>query len=180
MNTEHAHARTSAATGRKAGAGLLHVLCLLAAVCAFAIPAARAQSGEDVVVSIEDEGPEMAAAMNKARGSITVFWTELANPGPGVEGFAVKVGIRDENGHEFFWIGDLERSGATVSGRINNAPRTVANVEHGQNYTFHQDRIVDWMFFRRGKIVGNETMRPLLAHMPADQAAYYRSMLEKP
>ena len=36
------------------------------------------------------------------------------------------------------------------------------------------------MFMRNGKIVVNQTMRPLLKKMPAAQAAQFQSMLEKP
>jgi uncharacterized protein YegJ (DUF2314 family) len=36
------------------------------------------------------------------------------------------------------------------------------------------------MFMRNGKLVGNETMRPLLKRMPKEQADRYRAMYETP
>ncbi len=56
----------------------------------------------------------------------------------------------------------------------------MGNVEAGERYSFKEADISDWMFMRNGKIVGNETMRPLLKRMPKAEAARYRAMLESP
>jgi uncharacterized protein YegJ (DUF2314 family) len=40
--------------------------------------------------------------------------------------------------------------------------------------------ISDWLYMRDGKMVGNETLRPLLKTMPADEAEKLRSMMASP
>mgnify|MGYP001254161510 CR=1 FL=1 len=67
-----------------------------------------------------------------------------------------------------------------LTGTINNKPALVKSVRTGQTYEFTEDRISDWLFMRKGKMVGNETMRPLLARMPTEEADAYRAMLETP
>ena len=53
-------------------------------------------------------------------------------------------------------------------------------MKHGQRYAFKTDDITDWMFYRRGKIVGGHTIRPLLERLPKERADQIRRMLEDP
>ncbi len=156
---------------------------LLAAIlAAFALAssplAASAQS--DTLITVPNEDPEMAAAIAKARASLPVFWKSFEQPGPGEEGFALKVAIRDGKDVEHFWLTDVARDGGKLSGTINNEPGLVDNVENGARYEFTEAEISDWLFQRNGKMVGNETMRPLLKRMPQAEAEQYRAMYEAP
>ncbi len=58
------------------------------------------------------------------------------------------------------WISS--RDGGKLSGTINNEPEIVGNVSNGERYQFTDADISDWLYMRNGKMVGNETMRPLL------------------
>lgn len=142
---------------------------------------AEAQKPKSVpVIPVETADPEMTAAIAKARASLPEFWAAMDGRTPGTNGFALKVKITDKSDVEHFWLNGIERKAGKFIGTINNEPATVKSVKFGQRYTFGEADITDWMFMRADKIVGNETMRPLLKRMPPDQAARFRAMLEKP
>jgi uncharacterized protein YegJ (DUF2314 family) len=141
---------------------------------------AVAQSGGIVGVPSADAAVKIAQA--KARASLPDFWKALQKPSPGEEKFSLKVGMstggRDS---EHIWVNAIERlSDSRFAGRLNNDPRDIEGRKSGDRVEFDEAQISDWMFMRNGKIVGNETMRPLLEHMPEDVAARYRALLEKP
>lgn len=132
-------------------------------------------------IKIPNRDPEMEAAKAKARATLSQFWEKLERPGPGEEGFALKVSLpyspRDT---EHIWTKDVERKDGKITAVINNRPRDVKTVRLGQRIEIREDQISDWMFVRNGKMVGNFTLRPMLARMPPADAARYRAMLEEP
>lgn len=134
----------------------------------------------DKVVKVESEDAEVNAAIAKARASLAQFWAMKEKPADDVEGFALKVKIQDGDRIEHFWLVDVARDGEAYQGTINNIPNTVGNVAIGGRHRFAEADITDWMFMRGGKIVGNETMRPLLKQLPPEQADHFRRMLETP
>ena len=139
---------------------------------------ASAQSGR--LIRVPNSDPEMAAAIAKAHVSLPSFWKSLEQPAPDEEGFALKVAIKDGADVEHFWLIDVARDGGKLSGTINNEPEIVGNVSNGERYEFTDADISDWLYMRNGKMVGNETMRPLLKRMPKSQAEQYRAMYETP
>jgi uncharacterized protein YegJ (DUF2314 family) len=122
----------------------------------------------------------MNAAIEKARATVGEFWHQFEKPDPGVSDFALKVKIKDPNGVEHFWLISIERGKRRHFGEVNNDPNTVKMVKLGDRYSFTDDEITDWSFMRNGKLVGNLTLRALLKHMPPDEAAKYRKLLEAP
>lgn len=154
---------------------------LAAAIFASAalVPAARSQ---DRVIQVPDDDDEMNAAIAKARSTLPEFWRQREAPDPGVESFALKVAIPyGANRHEHFWLTDIERHGDKISGIISNDPNNAVRVHKGDRYEFAEADISDWLIRRNGgKMVGNETMRPLLKRMPKEQADYYRAQYETP
>ncbi len=132
---------------------------------AFVHPAAAV---DDAVVSVPGDDPEMAAAIAKARASLPTFWKAWEAPKPGEDGFALKVAIPygDNDKAEHFWLVGIERADGKYSGVINNTPAYATHVALGQRYEFGEAEISDWLFMRNGKMVGNETMRPLLKRLP--------------
>lgn len=138
------------------------------------------KSSNDKVIPIAGDDQEMNAAIAKARASIGEFWRQHANPDPGVTGLALKVRISDGLHVEHFWLIEIARSGATLSGIVNNEAMSVTNVREGERYTFKDTDISDWMYVRNGKVVGNETVRVLIKHMTPEEAAETRAMLETP
>lgn len=154
--------------------------CGLALAGSFAgVPPVWAEP-KDRVISVPTEDEAMNAAMAKARASLDRFWAAKDSPKADEEGFALKVRIEDDGQSEHFWLTDVKRDGGKLSGSINNDPQWVGNVKMGQRYEFKEADVSDWMFMRKGRIVGNETLRVLLGHMPAAEAAQYKRMLENP
>lgn len=142
----------------------------------------RPASRRDGTVDVRTGDPEMEAAIAKARASLPDFWAATGKPAAGVGNFSLKVAIPygGDGSNEHFWLGDIERKGGRFLGTIANEPNHARHVKAGQRYEFGEADISDWMFMRGGRIVGNETMRPLLKRMPPQQAAQYRAMLETP
>lgn len=158
---------------------------LLFALSSAALPMhALATEGKDKVIFVEQEDPEMNAAISKARATLDEFWRQYDKPDPGVTDLVLKVRIPYEPGkgapYEHFWLSDIKRGTPTLSGKIANDPNFAKGVALGQHYAFSEADISDWSFQRNGKIVGNQTLRVLLKKMPPDEAAQYRAMLETP
>ncbi len=135
---------------------------------------------EDRTINIPSQDPEMNAAIEKARKTLPLFWSKFANPGPGESRFALKVRIGDDNRGEHFWVINIERKGDAIYGTINNEPEYIKTVVNGQRIKIDPAQITDWLYMHNGKMVGNETIRPLLSRMPKRQADAFRAMLENP
>jgi uncharacterized protein YegJ (DUF2314 family) len=154
------------------------VLLILASLATAPLAPASAR---DKTISVEQDDPAMNAAIAKARSSLPEFWQHLETPGPGEEGFALKVRVPyDGDSAEHFWLGGIERKDGKLSGIVDNDPSSATHVQRGQRYEFTEADISDWLYLRNGKMVGNETMRPLLDRMPKELADQYRQMMETP
>lgn len=140
--------------------------------------------GKAPVVTVGSEDAEVNAAHAKAKRTIGEFWAALERKRANEKNFAMKVrfpikGYKDSAEH--MWITDIRREGpGAYSGRLDNEPDYITDFKIGQRVTFTDAMISDWMFTRNGKIVGNESMRPLLAHLPKEKADKLRMMLENP
>jgi uncharacterized protein YegJ (DUF2314 family) len=140
--------------------------------------------GDAPFVKVENDNPELLAAHDKARKTIGEFWEALDRQADGEKHFSLKVrfpikGYGDSGEH--VWLLDIQREkDGTYSGRLDNKPRYLPTMKIGQRLSFTDDMISDWMFTRNGKIVGNASMRPLLARLPKNEADKLRAMLEDP
>lgn len=141
---------------------------------------APAWAGGPPVVRLPGDDAAMKAAIAQAREGLPQFWERLANPGADERGFAVKLPISDGAVTEYFWLVDLKRDGNEISGAIGNAPAMIGIVKLGERVRFSEEEIADWTYVRGDKMVGNETMRPLLGRMSRSQAEQLRSLYETP
>lgn len=123
-------------------------------------PTKKAERDELAFVAKSD--PVMAKAMSKARATLPDFLSTAAAPKAGMDGFAVKVAIRDGEQAEYFWITPFTTKDGAFSGEINNTPRLVHSVKLGQTITFDKSEIVDWMYLDGDKMKGNYTACALL------------------
>ncbi|MCX7900217.1 MAG: DUF2314 domain-containing protein [Methylocystis sp.] len=141
-----------------------------------------ARAVEEGAVEVAGDDAAMKAAMAKARASLPTFWKSFEKPGPGEAAFNLKVALMAPSKKlEHIWVNSIRRlADGKFAGRIDNTPQELPGVKAGDEVTFSEANISDWMFTRNGKIVGNETIRPMLADMPKDEADAYRAMLEKP
>ncbi len=138
--------------------------------------------------------PAMSAAFARAASGLDGFFAKLRDPPPGAQRFSVKIGLKDSPGEpgytivrpdlaasadgrvEWFWVNTLRPEGAGFSAKIANDPDWLHNVAFGQTIRFARQDIGDWMYFQDGKIVGNATACPALAHASAEER---REMKEK-
>jgi uncharacterized protein YegJ (DUF2314 family) len=134
----------------------------------------------DGVISVSADDAEMNAAIAKARATLPDFWKAFDHPSSGDSDFALKVRIADGDAVEHFWLVDLERADGKVFGTLGNDPQFVTSVKIGDRLEIPEADISDWLFLRNGKMVGNQTIRPLLKRMPKDEADAYRSILAEP
>lgn len=166
----------------------------LAAVAAFAgllgaaiylmdVAQERAQAQDrSPIVDVANGDPEMAAAIGKARATLPTFWASYAAPKSTETGFSLKVrfptgGTKGEH----VWMAEVTKlDGGRYSGRFANQPRDLPGKRAGDLVQFSETDITDWMFTRNGKIVGGETIRPLLKRMPKADADALRARLESP
>jgi len=148
--------------------------------------------GPSPVTSVPEQDPAMSAAFARAAASLDDFLSKWRNPPPDAEEFMVKVGLTDSSkapGYtvirpgdtadtqvEFFWMGNLKEEGEGFSAQVANIVEYLRNVHPHDTVHFKRSDIADWMYFRDGKIVGNATACPALAHA---SAAERREMKER-
>lgn len=167
------------------GLGLAAIVAIAVAVCA-----ADGLAQDEPMATVAHGDPAMAAAYQKAHATLDGFLATWRRPPPGAGRFAVKVGIVDAvtpegflvvrpgegRGRivEYFWIGDLRETPGGFEGAIDNEPNDVHNVRSGQIIAFAKDEIADWTYFLEGKIVGNATTCPALAHASSAERLHMR------
>ena len=101
-------------------------------------PTKKAERDELAFVAKSD--PVMAKAMSKARATLPDFLSIAAAPKAGMDGFAVKVAIREGEQAEYFWITPFTTKDGAFSGEINNTPRLVHSVKLGRDHHLRQVR----------------------------------------
>ncbi len=137
-------------------------------------------SKNDRVVMVDDQDPEMTAAIAKARSQLPHFWQTFEKPARGESDFALKVEITDTNGSEHFWTTDLQRTNGVIRGTINNDPNIVKTVKLGSRITIPEPDISDWLYRRDNRMVGNYTIRAMFKKMPAKQVEQLKAILADP
>ncbi len=129
------------------------------------------------VVQVEKDDAKMKAAMEKARATVKPFIAALQEPKAGQVGFSVKVPFTEEGGTEHMWLRPLSFDGKNFQGKVNNEPKFLKKVKLGQSVTIGPDKISDWMYFDKKKLVGGYTLRALRDSLtPEERAAFDKDM----
>lgn len=136
----------------------------------------KVASGQTVgpPVLMPDADPVMQRAFTVAAEGLDRFLQTWRLGAPTNQGFAVKVGIRQDGQTEYVWINDLsETADGSFAGRINNHPAWIRSVRFGERWTFKRADIVDWLYLDRAArgMVGNYTMCAVLSQQPREAAA---------
>ena len=129
------------------------------------------RAARDEVATIEGSDPDMRRAVAEARAELAGFLALHAAPRPGMQGFAVKIGLPEGAARqEFFWIAPFRRAGGGFTGRLSNTPRTIQGFQEGQPIDFGEAAIVDWLFLDEARgMRGNRTACVLLRREGAEQ-----------
>ena len=151
--------------------------CAVAAVFA----AALALLGSPTM-SVRTTDPEMNAAIGLARSTRPAFWASYEAPKASETGHSLKVRFAyGSNSGEHIWMADVKKvANGRYSGQFANAPVHLRGKRAGDVAEFTEADISDWMFLRNGKIVGGETIRPMLKLMTKADAAALRARMETP
>ena len=133
------------------------------------------------VVDVRTTDPEMNTAIARARRTLPTFWGSYEAPKPSETGHALKVHFSTRKGGEHIWMAEVKKlPDGRYSGRFANQPRDLPGKRAGDLVEFTEADISDWMFLRNGKIVGGETIRPMLKRMSKADADALRARMETP
>jgi len=134
------------------------------------------------VIDVRTSDPEMNAAIALARAALPKFWASYAAPKESETGHSLKVRFPyGSNNGEHIWMAEVKKIGDnSYSGRFANAPVHLRGKRAGDLAEFREADISDWMFLRNGKIVGGETIRPMLKRMSKADADALRARMETP
>ncbi|RYY25000.1 MAG: DUF2314 domain-containing protein [Sphingomonadales bacterium] len=117
----------------------------------------------------------MHAAIVAAKRSLPVFFGHATSPGPGESNFIVKYDVVPEDKTEFVWAEVISHRGDVTIARILNTPAD-RRFKLGDQVTIRDAQIIDWGYFRDGKMQGGTTMRVLIGRMELAEA---RKMLNR-
>ena len=131
--------------------------------------------GDDHVILIEKDDPEMNAAKARARAETDAFLDKV-HTGE-AQDFSVKVPVEDGTTVEYFWLKEVAYKDGVFTGKIDNDPEEVHTVKLGDAVTVKKDEIADWLYMQDGKMHGNYTMRVLLKKMSPEEADHWKTIL---
>jgi len=134
------------------------------------------------VVDVRTGAPEMNAAIALARTTLPKFRASYAAPKESEAGHSLKVRFPyGSNSGEHIWMAEVKKiADGRYSGRFANAPRHLPGKRAADLAEFTEADISDWMFLRNCKIVGGETIRPMLKLMTKADADALRARMESP
>lgn len=121
------------------------------------------------VIYVENDDPEMQAAISKARETVDEFIAALDDPQASGTGFSVKLLVEDGEHGEHMWVLPVRYEEGRFYGRVNNNPDRVTTVKIGDEVDVAASEITDWMYVEDGKLHGGYSIRLLRERMPADE-----------
>lgn len=149
---------------------------LLAAALILALAACSAAS-DDPETQFQHE---LAAAKDKARASLSLFWDHFKEPGDGEYDFSLKAALPRRDGQpgvEEAWVTNVARAPDKIVGELSSDPRYLGDLKKGAIVDFQNDQVVDWGFMQGEKLLGNYTTRVMLPRMDSVQAEWMRPLL---
>jgi len=156
------------------------VFIAVTAVAVFGSPQDVRAEDQSPVIDVPSANAEMAAAIAKTRNTLPTFWASYESPKPSEAGHSLKVRFPNRvNNGEHIWMAEVKKLGdGRYSGLFANAPVYLPGKR--DLVEFREAVISDWMFMRNSKIVGGETIKPLLKSMPKADADALRAPMETP
>jgi len=117
----------------------------------------------------------ITAAMRSARETLPGFLALAKKPRAAMEGFAVKIAIREGDGTDYLWIHPFAQIDSQFIGQIGSTPRSLRRLKKGDTVTFAENQIIDWMYMDAGTMRGNYSARAMLnLVLPQEREAFKR------
>jgi uncharacterized protein YegJ (DUF2314 family) len=145
---------------------------MLVAIVATGEAAAR----PDPTIQVRADDAEMEAAKRAGRSSLPKFFAALARPAADERDFALKFDLTPKGTTEFIWAQDISVSRGRIIGRLGNVPMA-KGYALGSPVVIDPAHVVDWGYFKGGRMQGHFTTRVLLKRMPPKEAAQMRAAL---
>lgn len=139
------------------------------------VPFTAGARGDDQVVNVARDDPDMTAAIKHARATLDDFLKLAEAPPTDTDGYKLKVMVRDGDATEHFWVIPFSRTKDGFEGTLANEPQAVRNVTAGQTIQFTRDDISDWGYTRDGRQVGSFTVCAMFKQMAKEDVEYYRT-----
>jgi uncharacterized protein YegJ (DUF2314 family) len=130
----------------------------------------------DQLAAVEASGPEMTAAIRKARATLPEFLALARAPKPSMKQFAVKVGIHVQHGREYVWVRPFRQNGDRFSGQVRNTPRSARRLNYGDTINFTEGDIADWNYIDGGIMKGNFTACALIKREAKQNAEAFKRL----
>ncbi|WP_312825704.1 DUF2314 domain-containing protein [Epilithonimonas sp.] len=124
----------------------------------------RIERGEEpIIFSLSEDDKEMNSAIELANKTLMDFDEALKFSEN--ENFALKIRYDFHNKSEHIWAVNIEKIGDDYFGIIDNLPNSVTHVKLTDKVKIEKDKISDWMFSKKGKLVGGFTIRVIRNRM---------------
>jgi len=115
----------------------------------------------DTPLPVSESDPEMTAAIQEARSTLSLFFDAFEFPSATQKHFLLKLAFDGPVGEiEHIWIADLDLSTSPATGVIANEP-VIPNFQYLQKVTLDPSRITDWMFYEGDNVIGAFTTKLL-------------------
>jgi uncharacterized protein YegJ (DUF2314 family) len=142
-------------------------------VPAAALATEAAVRGRAVPVSQDQTGEALLQIAENARETLPDFFRRLFRAAKNESGFRIKCPFRADSGSGFsteqLWLSDIGFRDGTYYGILDSTPLHIAGMRRGDTISFSADEITDWMYIRRGKIIGGHSIKYLLEQIPEEQ-----------
>ena len=124
------------------------------------------RKGEPDFIPVEDNDPEMDAAVRKGRDTLPELVKALTERPFGSRDFAIKKGFPAGKRQEFIWLTDVALENGGFHAHVGNQPVWTTSVNLGDSLFVKKEEVVDWMYIRDGELVGGYTVRVLFKREP--------------
>jgi uncharacterized protein YegJ (DUF2314 family) len=128
--------------------------------------------GEPDVVFFEDDDPDMAAAIERARASFPGFQAKLAELRARGDYYSIKVPVDADANTEHVWLEGAEILEGRVRGKLGNALLAGPH-KLGDEVTVPVESISDWMAVVGGDLYGGYTVIVARARMSEEERAQF-------
>ena len=99
------------------------MLALMLASAPISAGAQNSQQGDDKVVNVARDDPDMTAAIAQARASLDQFLSLSEAPPAGTTDYKLKVEVKDGDTSEHFWIIPFHKTAGGFAGTLANEPQ---------------------------------------------------------